>query len=149
MSKKCKEQQCKTKTSIGGQALIEGIMMRGPKMTAMAVRNPEGEIVLEKSENKASRAPKIVRLPIIRGVFGFITSMVTGYKCLMRSAEIAGLEDEITEAKETEKAEEATATPTLPLLAPETARISTGSVVVRPATLKATISPIHLPSTSS
>lgn len=112
MSKKCKEQQCKTKTSIGGQALIEGIMMRGPKMTAMAVRNPEGEIVLEKSENKASRAPKIVRLPIIRGVFGFITSMVTGYKCLMRSAEIAGLEDEITEAKETEKAEEATATPT-------------------------------------
>ena len=40
------------KTSIGGQALIEGIMMRGPKMTAMAVRNPQGEIVLEKWENE-------------------------------------------------------------------------------------------------
>ena len=38
------------KTSIGGQALLEGIMMRGPKVTAMAVRNPQGEIVLEESD---------------------------------------------------------------------------------------------------
>ena len=73
------------KTSIGGQALIEGIMMRGPKMTAMAVRNPKGEMVLEKWETQTTTKAKIFKLPIIRGVFGFIDSMRFGYKCLMRS----------------------------------------------------------------
>ena len=43
------------RTSIGGQALIEGIMMRGPKYSAMAVKNPDGEIVLEKWENPATQ----------------------------------------------------------------------------------------------
>ena len=46
------------KTSIGGQALIEGIMMRGPKMTAMAVRDPQGEIVLENGRRLPKRRPK-------------------------------------------------------------------------------------------
>lgn len=87
------------KTSIGGQALIEGIMMRGPKMTAMAVRNPEGEIVLEKWETKTTAKSKFFKLPIIRGVFGFIDSMRFGYKCLMRSAQISGLDDLEEEAK--------------------------------------------------
>lgn len=82
------------KTSIGGQALIEGIMMRGPKMTAMAVRNPEGEIVLEKWETEASKKKGVRTVPFVRGIFNFIDSMRFGYKCLMRSAEIAGLEDE-------------------------------------------------------
>jgi len=91
------------KTSIGGQALLEGIMMRGPKMTAMAVRNPEGEIVLEKWETSTKKVPKILKLPIIRGVYGFITSMTVGYKALMRSAEISGL-DEIEEEMAREKA---------------------------------------------
>ncbi len=94
------------KTSIGGQALIEGIMMRGPKMTAMAVRNPEGEIVLEKWETQASKKKGVRTIPVVRGVFNFIDSMRFGYKCLMRSAEIAGLEDEPkkaeTEAESTE-----------------------------------------------
>ena len=94
MSKQCKENACAKKTSIGGQALIEGIMMRGPKKSAMAVRNPEGEIVLEVWETQTKKSAKITRLPIIRGVFGFISSMKAGYKALMRSAEIAGLEDE-------------------------------------------------------
>ena len=94
MSKQCKKTACAKKTSIGGQALIEGIMMRGPKKSAMAVRNPEGEIVLEVWETQTKKSAKITRLPIIRGVFGFITSMKAGYKALMRSAEIAGLEDE-------------------------------------------------------
>ncbi|MBQ7294230.1 MAG: DUF1385 domain-containing protein [Clostridia bacterium] len=85
---------CNIKTSIGGQALIEGVMMRGPKKTAMAVRNPEGEIVLEQWENETKKKSKFFKLPIIRGVFNFIVSMKFGYKCLMRSAEIAGLEDE-------------------------------------------------------
>ncbi len=81
------------KTSIGGQALIEGIMMRGPQVTAMAVRNPEGKIVLEKWETKSAVHAKFFKLPLVRGVVGFINSMVFGYKCLMRSAEIAGLEE--------------------------------------------------------
>ena len=87
------------KTSIGGQALIEGIMMRGPKKSAMAVRNPQGEIVLEKWDNDpADKKPGIVdklrKLPIVRGVFNFAISMIAGYKSLMKSAEIAGFEDE-------------------------------------------------------
>lgn len=103
MSKICKENQCGKKTSIGGQALIEGIMMRGPKVTAMAVRNPQGEIVLEKWETQAVSKSKLARLPLIRGVFGFINSMVFGYKCLMRSAEIAGLEEVDSKPKNKEQ----------------------------------------------
>ncbi len=94
---------CNIKTSIGGQALIEGVMMRGPQKTAMAVRNPEGEIVLEQWENETKKKNAFFKLPIIRGVFNFIESMKFGYKCLMRSAEIAGLEE--IEKEEKEKAE--------------------------------------------
>lgn len=85
-------------------------MMRGPRVTAMAVRNPEGEIVLEKWETQTTARSKIFKLPIIRGVFGFIDSMRFGYKCLMRSAEISGLdelEDEVKREKELKKAEKA------------------------------------------
>ncbi len=88
---------CRKKTSIGGQALMEGIMMRGPKMTAMAVRNTKGEIVTEEFETKGANRPAVCRLPIIRGVFGYIDSMTLGYKCLMRSAELSGLEDLVEE----------------------------------------------------
>ncbi|MBQ7336478.1 MAG: DUF1385 domain-containing protein [Clostridia bacterium] len=88
---------CRRKTSIGGQALMEGIMMRGPEMTAMAVRNTKGEIVVEEFETKSAKRPAICRWPIIRGVFGYIDSMVLGYKCMMRSAEISGLEDIVEE----------------------------------------------------
>ena len=102
MSKKkaCNEKKC----SIGGQALMEGIMMRGPKTTAMAVRNPGGEIVLESFPTEGKKRPAICRWPVVRGVFGFIDSMSLGYKCLMRSAEISGLE-ELEAEMEREKAE--------------------------------------------
>ena len=56
------------KTSIGGQALIEGIMMRGPHKTAMAVRHTSGEIVIKDWDNGNTKTPKILKLPIIRGV---------------------------------------------------------------------------------
>ena len=92
------------KTSIGGQALMEGIMMRGPKTTAMAVRNPKGEIVLETFPTVGKPRPAICRWPIIRGVIGFVDSMSFGYRCLMRSAEISGLE-EMEAEMEREKAE--------------------------------------------
>ena len=90
------------KTSIGGQALIEGIMMRGPKITAMAVRNPKGEIVLEKWETEVSTKKGVRKIPFVRGIFNFIDSMRFGYKCLMRSAEIAGLEDAPQKPEEAE-----------------------------------------------
>ena len=98
------------KTSIGGQALMEGIMMRGPKRSAMAVRDPQGEIVVEEWDTKVSTRSKIFKLPIIRGVFNFADSMISGYKCLMRSAEISGLEEleeEERRRKEAKKAEKA------------------------------------------
>ena len=96
------EKSCSIKTSIGGQALMEGIMMRGPKRTAMAVRNPKGEIVVEEWDTKSGTKNKFFKLPIIRGVFNFADSMIMGYKCLMRSAEIAGLE-ELEEEERREK----------------------------------------------
>jgi len=106
LAKNCKN-KCVKKASIGGQALIEGIMMRGPKMTAMAVRDPDGRIILEKWKTDASPKSKLAKLPIVRGVYGFISSMVSGYKCLMRSAEISGLEEaeeELRREKEAKKA---------------------------------------------
>lgn len=82
-------------TSIGGQALIEGIMMKGPDRTVMAVRNPQKEIILEDVKSKpVSQRAAILKVPLIRGVAGFIDSMIVGYKTLMRSAEIAGFTDD-------------------------------------------------------
>ncbi len=98
---------CAIKTSIGGQALMEGIMMRGPKTTALAVRNTKGEIVVEEFETKGVKRPAICRWPIIRGVFGYIDSMVVGYKALMRSAELSGLEDLVEESPKKKKKREA------------------------------------------
>jgi len=99
---------CARKTSIGGQALMEGIMMRGPKKTAMAVRNTKGEIVVEQFETKGVKRPAICRMPIIRGIFGYIDSMVVGYKSLMRSAELSGLEDLVEESPKKKKKREET-----------------------------------------
>lgn len=76
------------KTSIGGQALMEGIMMRGPEKTAMAIRNAKGEILLESFDTPVTTS-KFKKLPFIRGIFGMISSMTLGYKCLMRSADVA------------------------------------------------------------
>jgi uncharacterized protein YqhQ len=100
---------CK-KTSIGGQALMEGIMMRGPEKTAMAVRNTKGEIVIESFDTESKKRGKFFKLPIIRGVFNYIDSMVIGTKSLMRSAEIAGLEEaqeELKREKDAKKAKKA------------------------------------------
>ncbi len=95
------------KTSIGGQALIEGVMMRGPKRTAMTVRDPDGKLIVESWDNVESKRAKFFKLPVIRGVFNFIDSMRGGYKCLMRSAEIAGLEDIEEEKKKDDEVAEA------------------------------------------
>lgn len=80
------------KTNIGGQAIIEGVMMRGKNIYAMAVRNPEGNIIVETDEWSSIVNSKIFKLPIIRGFIAFLDSMISGTKILMRSAEIAGEE---------------------------------------------------------
>ncbi len=94
-------------TSIGGQALIEGIMMKSPEKTAMAVRTKEGEIDLSFIEEiNLKNKYKILKLPIIRGIVGFGESMVNGYKALMLSADKSGftdLEDESQSEKDEKK----------------------------------------------
>ena len=77
---------------IGGQAVIEGVMMRGKTMYAMAVRGQEGEIKVEKTFFEKKK-PKIFALPLIRGCVAFIDSLVLGMKIISRSAEMAGMED--------------------------------------------------------
>ena len=85
----------KKKTSIGGQALIEGIMMRGPVLTSMATRMPDGSIDVETwNTHKGSKTPWTRKAPFIRGIFNMVDSMVVGYHCLMKSAEKAGVEEE-------------------------------------------------------
>ena len=85
---------CKA-TSIGGQALIEGIMMRGPQRTALACRLPDGGISVEEiKETRLKDKYKILGLPILRGTVNFVESMVFGYKAMMISAERSGMLDE-------------------------------------------------------
>lgn len=94
---------CK-KTSIGGQALIEGIMMRGPKRSVMAVRKKDGSIdISERTFKNIKEKYPVLKLPIIRGVASFIESMAIGYKAMMDSAEISGYLDDEEIAKENEK----------------------------------------------
>mgnify|MGYP003302495265 CR=1 FL=1 len=85
----------KHKTSIGGQALIEGIMMKGPKGTAMSVRMPDGTIDTELEKNDQAKNKKIIyKIPVVRGVFAFADSMISGYKYLMKSADKAMTEEQ-------------------------------------------------------
>ena len=81
--------------SVGGQALIEGIMMQGPKGAAMSVRLPDGTIETEELEVKHIRDKfKPAGWPLIRGVFNMIESLLFGFKCMEKSAEKIGLDDD-------------------------------------------------------
>lgn len=82
-------------TSIGGQAVMEGVMMQGPFKTALAVRMPDNTVSTEQiSTNRLRDRHSLLRLPILRGVAGFIDAMAVGYKALSISAEKSGLEDD-------------------------------------------------------
>ena len=89
-------------TSIGGQAIIEGVMMRGPHKIAMAVRKPDGEIIVEEKENKKRNV--IPKIPIVRGLFAFFFFFFIGVQALMFSANFYDLDDG-TEKKENDKDE--------------------------------------------
>lgn len=79
-------------TSIGGQAVMEGVMMRGPYKTTVAVRKPDGEIEKKIDENGTKTRAKIWKLPIFRGCINFIDSLIIGMKALMFSAEFVDIE---------------------------------------------------------
>ena len=81
-------------TSIGRQAVMEGVMMRGPYKTVTAVRKPDGEITKKIDENGTKTRPKICKVPIIRGCVSFVDSLVIGMKALMYSAEFVDIEEE-------------------------------------------------------
>lgn len=86
------------KTSVGGQALIEGIMMQGPKGMAISVRTPKGEIDTQyKQISRLKDKYKILGFPLIRGIVNFFESMKIGYQCLMHSAEIATGDEDMEE----------------------------------------------------
>lgn len=91
----------KPKVSIGGQAVIEGVMMRGPGLIATAVREPSGEIIVktEPFSPIGDRYP-ILKKPMLRGVVALVESLVQGMKALSFSAQAAGEEGEELSNKE-------------------------------------------------
>lgn len=85
------------KTSIGGQALIEGLMMIGPKNAAIAIRKADGEIIVEKRD-----LPKMIvgsKMPFVRGTVNFLRQMILGIKAMMYSAQFM----EVSEEEQSEK----------------------------------------------
>ena len=88
-------------SNIGGQAVMEGIMMRHKDVYSIAVRKPDKEIEVKVEDYKSvMKNKKILSLPIIRGVFSFIDSLVIGTKCLMYSASFFEEEEEEKAKKE-------------------------------------------------
>lgn len=79
------------KTSVGGQALMEGVMMRGPEKIACAVRKPDGTIY---TEARGLTRHAWQKIPVVRGVGSFVDSLVTGYRYLMKSAEVSMTESQ-------------------------------------------------------
>ena len=95
MDKEKKENSRKEhRTSIGGQAVMEGVMMRGPHNVATAVRKPDGEIVIDDMKLGKIRTGRFVKLPIVRGCVNFIDSMIIVVKSLMFSAQFIDVDDE-------------------------------------------------------
>jgi uncharacterized protein YqhQ len=83
------------KINIGGQAVLEGVMMRAPRAMAIAVRRPSGEIVIKREQTPplSERFP-IVKLPLVRGAVALVTSLIIGIKALNFSANEALVEEE-------------------------------------------------------
>lgn len=94
MSEKVKSQTIKC-SSVGGQAVIEGVMMQGATSYCCAVRDPDGQIQVEKKRlNPSPSARKAAKIPFVRGVVNMVSSLVRGSQTLMRSAQVSGEDDE-------------------------------------------------------
>lgn len=94
MSNKSESNCALHRTSIGGQAVMEGVMMRGPKSIATAVRKPDGEIIVDQQPLGKVRTGALVKLPIIRGCVNFFDSMIVGVKALMFSAKFFDVDED-------------------------------------------------------
>ena len=98
------DEKQKHKSRIGGQALIEGVMMKGIYTSAMACRLPDGTIDVETWEEKNGKnAPWYRKTPFIRGIFNFVSSLIDGYRCLMKSADKQMTEDSDEELSKIDK----------------------------------------------
>lgn len=98
------DEKQKHKSRIGGQALIEGVMMKGIYTSAMACRLPDGTIDVETWEEKNGKnAPWYRKTPFIRGIFNFVSSLIDGYRCLMKSADKQMTEDSDEELSKLDK----------------------------------------------
>ena len=99
MAKKEKKEKIKKSakncTYIGGQAVLEGVMMMGKTCMATAVRDPDGEVQIEAARlNRSDAAKTASKIPFVRGVVNLFSSLVRGTKTLMRSAAVYGDDDE-------------------------------------------------------
>ncbi len=92
------------KTRVGGQALIEGVMMLGPEKGAMAVRKPDKTIYLEEWDRKEKKWYN--KAPFIRGCINFVSQLLDGYKYINKSGEISGMFDEEEDEKDKNKKQE-------------------------------------------
>ena len=86
----------KNSSPVGGQAVLEGVMMRGPGAEAVAVRDPGGAIQIE--SRRLPPKPAIAKIPVVRGVWSFVQSLVDGTKTLIRSGEVYGEDPEEEES---------------------------------------------------
>lgn len=93
MDKKKAQPQEKFKTMIGGQALIEGILMRGPEKDAIVIRGKDG-MHTEVQQRRLPPDGSVLKWPLIRGVYGFLDAQTVGVKALMRSADLSPEESE-------------------------------------------------------
>ncbi len=87
------------RTNIGGQAVIEGVMMRGKTMYAVAVRNTKTKIININEKKLKVNNSKILKLPLIRGCYAFISSMIVGFEIISTSVDMADVEDDAEPSK--------------------------------------------------
>lgn len=91
-------------SGVGGEALIEGIMMKGPKGAAIACRMPDGTIDITRKEvHSVTDKCKLLKAPFIRGPINFVEQMIFGYKCMMESAEKTAFDTSDTNEEEMSK----------------------------------------------
>ena len=91
---------CPRMGRVGGQAVLEGVMMRSGDRTALAVRKESGEIVLDAREHIPLRKKyKFLNIPVLRGVVNFAETLLLSYRTLMQSADMLGLDDGAEDSK--------------------------------------------------
>ena len=101
MSKKTEKQKC---VSIGGQAVMEGVMMKSATTLAMSVRRSDGTIVVEKQKLSQKPWRKVInKIPVVRGVVAFVDSLISGMNLTSHSAELFG--EDLLEGEEPTKFE--------------------------------------------